>query len=168
MLHTHGADAFLDEAYMPRSLHTYLFALLNAFQFGLQGTSPPCYWPNSSLATWQIACNSTAGGTDSACCDKGNDCTNGGHCAYEDSSVSTELIISYRGGCTDPSWASANCARHCKKGSIRFNVGICHEVTHTGHPKDGYCSELFDELWRESALLFCRYQFRRDTQETDG
>ena len=71
--------------------------------------SPSCYWPDGSPTDFSyVACTPTA--THSVCCSSGDSCVGNGLCYSRYGSV-------YRGGCTDSTWQTNECARVCKNGS---------------------------------------------------
>ena len=65
-----------------------------------------CYYPDKSIVPNFQACNlAQANGT--ACCELSTSvCTTEGYCVGN-------AGFFYRGGCTDPDWASPNCAKNC-------------------------------------------------------
>ena len=70
-----------------------------------------CYYPDQSIpAVPYIPCSGTATGVHNACCASGDQCTEKGFCFGSAGYV-------YRGGCTDITWQSPNCAQQCRDGT---------------------------------------------------
>lgn len=76
-----------------------------------------CYNPDQSVPSKPYSPCDTAIGVHSACCATGDQCTENGYCLGNANYV-------YRGGCTDISWQSSNCAQECRHG------------TQLAHPQD--------------------------------
>lgn len=82
--------------------------LLSCCRVLLAGKS--CYNPDQTVPSNPYYPCNTASGVDSACCGFGDQCTENGYCFGSAGYI-------YRGGCTDITWQSANCAHHCKDGT---------------------------------------------------
>ncbi|KAH9906259.1 hypothetical protein F4778DRAFT_639186 [Xylariomycetidae sp. FL2044] len=91
-------------------LYSDVLTLLLLPGVGAATAQPPtCYLPNRSIDTKSLPCNVTAtqNGGASACCLPNDICFDSGAC-FQDWSG-----ITYRQGCTDPSFQSAECPKFC-------------------------------------------------------
>ena len=70
-----------------------------------------CYYPDQTLPLEPYYPCNTASGVHSACCASGDQCTEHGYCFGSAGYI-------YRGGCTDITWQSANCAHKCGDGTL--------------------------------------------------
>ena len=91
--------------------YTVLFpALLLIYCRILLGAS--CYWPNQAILDKPyLPCSGMASDVHSACCASGDQCTENGYCFGSAGYV-------YRGGCTDITWQSPNCAQECRESTL--------------------------------------------------
>ena len=89
--------------------YTKAFSLLLVYYQVLlaRGT---CYYPDRSIPPELYAECNTVSNEDNACCNTGDQCTTQGYC-YDTAGYL------YRGGCTDITWESPNCASECKNGT---------------------------------------------------
>ena len=72
-----------------------------------------CYYPDGSISTGDIPCNSAAAGNSvSACCGQSDICLDNGLCFVQESSPTVA-----RGSCTDETWQSLQCAQYCSDGN---------------------------------------------------
>ena len=69
-----------------------------------------CYNPDQAIPSRPYYPCNTASGVHSACCGFGDQCTEQGYCFGSAGYL-------YRGGCTDITWESPNCAQQCKAGT---------------------------------------------------
>lgn len=87
-----------------------------------------CYWPDATITDEDyIPCvNITSSGSYTACCGVGHYCFSNGLC------LDNGGMTTYRGGCTDRSWNSADCPQYCEElcpGSI-CGVWPCDGIGH--------------------------------------
>ena len=70
-----------------------------------------CYFPDQSIAGQPyLPCSGTTSDGYSPCCASGDQCTEHGYCFGNAGYI-------YRGGCTDITWQSPNCAQQCRDGT---------------------------------------------------
>lgn len=81
----------------------------------IPGSLATCYLPNGQEQPG-VVCNTTA--EFSACCADVDMCTNQGFCK---SPVDAGDNYYWREGCTDPTWTSSACPRHCYDQSTGMN-----------------------------------------------
>ena len=90
--------------------YTVLFPILLFIYGRILLADQSCYNPDG-IVPWKpyYPCN-TASNVHSACCGPGDQCTENGYCFGSAGFV-------YRGGCTDNTWQSPNCAQQCRDGT---------------------------------------------------
>lgn len=104
-----SSSAVFDMTQLLQSRQLIWFA--GIFPYLLRFSLATCYYPDGSVPTTYVPCNSTADGADSACCSVGDLCSIRGYCHGN-------VGFMYRGGCTDRTWTSPNCAAQCKQGTM--------------------------------------------------
>lgn len=88
-------------------LHLFIFFLLFS---SCSWVHAVCYYPDKSIVPNYQACDPEQV-NGSACCELSTSvCTSEGYCFGS-------AVVIYRGGCTDPDWASPNCAKNCLNGT---------------------------------------------------
>jgi hypothetical protein len=93
-----------------------------------------CYWPDATIVDHNyIPCtNTTTTGTYTPCCIVGDYCFSNGLC------LGTGSMTTYRGSCTDRSWASPDCPQYCLELCAGSGCGVwpCDGNGHFGCVKE--------------------------------
>ncbi|KAI9929543.1 hypothetical protein ASPWEDRAFT_172801 [Aspergillus wentii DTO 134E9] len=109
-------------------LSANLFAL---FVSAALAAGQTCYWPDKTVATGDVPCNS---GTYSSCCSPNSICLDNGYCM-----AIAQPFTLYRSSCTDSGWGDS-CPRQCYG---------------TDSPQGSACSIVLLENTKQAGVWYC-------------